>query len=166
MTSRRDSADGAIRSLQAGRTVQRAPETSVIMALIYPIVNRAEAIVWLVAGTGKVDGFDGFGLRWIEADDRAANRKLDTLDIRLLRLPAIEHSLGVVRLDPALQNPRGHRQVHGVLFNPLEMLKRLCGGDTEISAGRIKRDRAVVVADQSAARFLRTDASAYDVHAT
>jgi 6-phosphogluconolactonase len=71
------------------------------MTLTYPILNRAEAIVWLVTGDSKA-----------------------------------------------------------------EVLQRLCGGDTEIPAGRVRRDRAVVVADQSAARLLRNDASAYDVQAT
>jgi 6-phosphogluconolactonase len=40
-----------------------------------------------------------------------------------------------------------------------KVLKRLCDGDTEIPAGRIRTDRAIIVADRAAASLVRANVS-------
>jgi 6-phosphogluconolactonase len=65
------------------------------MTLTYPILNRAETVLWLVTGAGKA-----------------------------------------------------------------EALKRLCAGDAGIPAGRVRRDRAIVLADRLAASLLPEHAGA------
>ena len=51
------------------------------------------------------------GFLWQGADHGGAHRQLDAQEARLLGLPAGEHTLGVVGLDPALEEARGHRQL-------------------------------------------------------
>ena len=42
-------------------------------------------------------------------------------DARLLGLPARQHALAIVRLDPAVQKPRRHRQAHRSLVDAFEL---------------------------------------------
>ena len=58
------------------------------------------------------------------ADHRAAHADLDLLDFRLLGLPAGQQAVGVMRLDPALEEPRRHRQVYHVRLEPFQIHAR------------------------------------------
>jgi hypothetical protein len=46
---------------------------------------------------------------------------VDLLDIGVLALPAGQHAIGVVRLDPALEEARRHREVRRVDLDPFEI---------------------------------------------
>ena len=48
-------------------------------------------------------------------------RDLDLLDVGVLALPAGQHAIGVVRLDPALEEARRHRQMRRVDLDPLQV---------------------------------------------
>ena len=55
------------------------------------------------------------------ADHRAAHADLDLLDVGVLALPAGQHAFGIVRLDPALEEARRHRQMRGVDLDALQV---------------------------------------------
>ena len=61
-----------------------------------------------------------FDFRRQGADHRRAHGELDARKGRLLGLPAGQHPLGVVRLDPALEEARGHRELDGIAFAAVE----------------------------------------------
>src|SRR4029077_1585949 len=63
-------------------------------------------------------------LRRQRADHRGTDRELDARKPRLLGLPARQHPLGVVGLDPALEKARGHRQLDGIPFAAVEFHAR------------------------------------------
>lgn len=85
--------DAALEVTAADVTISGPYQGHRRMTLTYPILNRAEAVLWLVTGEGKA-----------------------------------------------------------------EALKRLYAGDTSIPAGRVRRDRAVILADKLAASLLRDHA--------
>ena len=58
------------------------------------------------------------------AAHRGAHGEIDAVHFRHLGLPAGQHALGVMRLDPALQKPRRHRQVHAFLLHAFQVHAR------------------------------------------
>src|SRR5262249_20851720 len=52
-----------------------------------------------------------------ETDDRATDAQLDALNRSLLSLPAREHALVVVRLDPAFEKARRNGKMNGILVD-------------------------------------------------
>src|SRR5262249_25849417 len=58
------------------------------------------------------------------ADHRGANRELDPRKVRLFGLPAGQHPLRIVGLDPALEKTRGHGQLDGLSFAAVELHAR------------------------------------------
>ena len=67
----------------------------------------------------------GLGLhRHGRAQHGRAHDQLDAADFRLFRLPAGQHALGIVRLDPALEETGRYRQAHGSLFDRFQVHAR------------------------------------------
>src|SRR5262249_20744558 len=86
---------------------------------------RLAAVALELAGLALRD--DGFrrldlGRQW--PDHRRAHGQLDAREGGLLGLPAREHALGIMRLDPALEEARGHRQLDGVGLAAVELHAR------------------------------------------
>jgi hypothetical protein len=63
-------------------------------------------------------------LRCQRADHRRAHGELDAGKAGLLRLPAGQHPLGIVGLDPALEKARRHRQLDGLAVAAVEFQAR------------------------------------------
>ena len=96
---------GRDRSRQRARNRRRRP--------CRPAISRV--------GSGRLDWL---GLRRRRADDRGAHRQFDAPHGRLLGLPASQHALEVVRLDPALEEARRHRQPHHVVIDRFQVHAR------------------------------------------
>ena len=60
-------------------------------------------------------------LRRQGADHCGADRELDPQKVRLLGLPAGQHPVGIVRLDPALEKARGHGQLDRIPVAAIEL---------------------------------------------
>jgi hypothetical protein len=71
----------------------------------------------------ELDGLDRL-LRRHRADHRAAHADVQLLHFGVLALPTGQQTLAVVRLDPALQEARRHRQMGGGFVNPVELHAR------------------------------------------
>ena len=73
---------------------------------------------WIAMRFGQLRRFN-LGRR--RADHRAAHADLDLLDVGVLALPAGHDPVGIVRLDPALEEARRHRQMRGVDLDALQI---------------------------------------------
>ena len=60
-------------------------------------------------------------LRRQGADHRGAHREFDAREVRLLGLPAGQHPLGVMGLDPALEKAGWYGQLHRIPFAAVEL---------------------------------------------
>ena len=91
-------------------------------------LERGAAVARL--GPARVERGRGasFGVGAGAAHCRRAHGEIDPVHFRHLGLPAREHALGIMRLDPALQKTRRHRQMHALVLHGFEVHARKPAG--------------------------------------
>ena len=88
------------------------------------IADRQRPPVAVIIEAADIAGAEfEFGLRLGDrgAQHRRAHDQLDAHGLRLLGLPAGQHPLGIMRLDPALEETGRHRHAHGSVLDRLQV---------------------------------------------